>query len=116
MGEKTPFMKYAIQVVEDALHRMKNDECDESSLAHMIEQVNAENKGYYREEDFYNYDEAMREMKVGSRQGLKVLLAKHGIGQVKIKNKPVGFLKTKVNAAAAKERRQPVKKRRKKNE
>jgi len=108
---KSPLMKEAIKYVEDILRRMKNDECDEAQIGYMIGRVNAENKGYFNEDSFVNYDKAMKILNIGSRNKLVEILSKHGVEMQKVNNTPVGFLRSEVEAVATLEKRPHVKKR-----
>lgn len=108
---KSPLMKEAIRYVEDILRRMKNDECNDEQIGYMIGRVNAENNGYFNEDSFVTYDEAMRTLNIGSREAMKKILAKHGVKTHTINNHKVGFLRTEVEAVATLEKRPPVKKR-----
>lgn len=104
-------MKEAIRYVEDLLRRMKNDECNDEQVGYIIGRVNAENKGYFKEDSFVNYDEAMRMLNIGNRNKLVEIMSKHGVDMQKVNNTPVGFLRTEVEAVATLEKRPPVKKR-----
>lgn len=108
---KSPLMKEAIRYVEDILRRMKNDECNEEQIGYMMGRVNAENKGYFKEDSFVNYDEAMRMLNIGDRNKLVEILSKHGVKMQKVGNTKVGFLRTEVEAVATLEKRPPIKKR-----
>ena len=108
---KSPLMKEAIKYVEDILRRMKNDECNDEQIGYMLGRVNAENKGYFREDSFVTYDDAMRILNIGSREAMQKVLAKHGVKTHTINNHKVGFLRTEVEAVATLEKRPPVKKR-----
>lgn len=108
---KSPLMKEAIRYVEDILRRMKNDECNEEQVGYILGRVNAESKGYFKEDSFVNYDQAMRILNIGERNKLVKILTKHGVKMQKVGNTKVGFLATEVEAVANLEKRPPVKKR-----
>lgn len=108
---KSPLMKEAIRYVDDILRRMKNNECNDEQIGYMFGRVNAENKGYFKEDSFVNYDDAMRILNIGSREAMQKVLAKHGVKTHTINNHKVGFLRTEVEAVATLEKRPPVKKR-----
>lgn len=97
--------------VEDVLRRMKNNECNEEQIGYMLGRFNAENKGYFNEDSFVTYDDAMRILNIGSREAMQKVLAKHGVKIHTINNHKVGFLRTEVEAVATLEKRPPVKKR-----
>ena len=106
---KSPLMKEAIRYVEDILRRMKNGECNDEQIGYMLGRVNAENKGYFKEDSFVTYDDAMRILNIGSREAMQKILAKHGVKTHTINNHKVGFLRTEVEAVAILEKRQPTK-------
>ena len=108
---KSPLMKEAIRYLKDILHRMENDECNDEQIGYMLGRVNAENKGYFREDSFVTYDDAMRILNIGSREAMQKVLAKHGVKTHTINNHKVGFLRTEVEAVATLEKRPSVKKR-----
>lgn len=108
---KSPLMKEAIKYVEDILRRMKNGECNDEQIGYVLGRVNAENKGYFTEDSFMNYDKAMRELNIGTRKELVKVLNRHGVKMQKIGNTKVGFLTTEIKAVATLEKRPPVKKR-----
>jgi hypothetical protein len=92
----------AEQALEDALARLRRGECNPEVIAHFLEQVNAESKGYFKEDDFANYDEARRILKIGGRTTMKEYLDRKGVKMRKIGNTPVGFLKSQLYAIASK--------------
>lgn len=104
-------MKEAIRFVKDILHRMENDECNDEQIGYMLGRVNAENKGYFTDSSFVNYDEAMRILHIGDRSTMQKILARHGVRMNTINNQKVGFLRSEVEAVATLEQRPPVKKR-----
>lgn len=108
---KSPLMKEAIKYIKDVLRRMENDECNDEQVGYILGRVNAENKGYFKEDSFVNYDEAMRMLNIGNRNKLVEIMSKHGVEMQQINNTPVGFLRTEVEAVATLEKRPPVKKR-----
>lgn len=108
---KSPLMIEAIKYVKDLLHRMENDECNDEQIGYILGRLNAENKGYFKEDSFVNYDEAMRMLNIGNRNKMVEVLSRHGVEIQKVGNTSVGFLRTEVEAVATLEKRPPVKKR-----
>lgn len=94
--------------------RMENNECNDEQIGYMLGRVNAENKGYFKEDSFVTYDDAMRILNIGSREAMQRVLAKHGVKTHTINNHKVGFLRTEVEAVATLEKR-PQKKSRNQN-
>lgn len=108
---KSPLMKEAIRYVKDILNRMENDECNDEQIGYVLGRVNAENKGYFKEDSFMNYDKAMRELNIGTRKELVKVLKRHGVKMQKIGNTKVGFLTTEIKAVATLEKRPHVRRR-----
>lgn len=104
-------MKEAIRYVKDILNRMENDECNDEQIGYILGRVNAENKGYFKQDSYVNYDEAMRMVGIGNRNKLIEMLSKHGVEMQKINNTPVGFLRSEVESVAT---QQPQSKRKRK--
>ena len=90
----------AEQALEDALARLRRGDCDPNVIAHALEQINAESKGYYKDGDFANYDEAGRILGIKGRTTMKNYLDKKGVKEHRIGNVPVGYLKSKLYALA----------------
>lgn len=91
-NENSPIMQYAIKLLKEIIEDIKSGECSEKELVDSIHQFNPEKKGYFREDEFVNYDEAGQLLRLGwNRQRLNDLCKKNGIKTVKIKNRPVGF-------------------------
>ena len=91
-----PILAELRRTLLDGVRRIDNDECSEAYVAGMMSRFNAESKGYYNDESFANYDEAMRTVEVGSRNKLNELCKQHGIKQKRISNMPVGFLRAEI--------------------
>lgn len=100
MASKSPIIKQLIYILKDALRRAENDECSEAEVYDMLNRFNAESKGYVDNKSTMNYDEAMAELGVRSRNALKALCDLHGIKQVKIKNHSVGFKRSDIKDLA----------------
>jgi hypothetical protein len=98
MANRSPILIYARKVLQDAIDRIDRDECNPEEVAHMIEQTNAESKGYFSRESFVNYDEAMRILGIRNRVTLKATLDRYGVKMQKVNNQRVGFLRSEVEA------------------
>lgn len=91
-NENSPIMQYAIKLLHSIIENIKSGECSEKELIDSLYQFNPEKNGYFREDEFVNYDEAGQLLHLGwNRQKLNDLCKKNGIKTVKIKNRPVGF-------------------------
>lgn len=108
---KSPILAYARKVLQDAIDRIDNDECNEEVVSAMLEKTNAESKGYFQKGSFVNYDEAMRMLNIGNRVTLKQYMDRNRVKMQKVNNMPVGFLRSEVEALARKHEFAPVKRR-----
>lgn len=97
---KSPILAYAKRMLQDAIDRIDNDECSEEAVEYMVRRTNAETNGYYNNQSFVNYDEAMRILNIGNRLTLQQRLKRNGIAMQRLKNKPVGFLRSEVEGLA----------------
>lgn len=101
MAGKSPIIKEARAIVQGFLDRIDSDQCSEEELLYFIERTDAHANGYYKEDDFANYDKAQKILRMGDRTKMKAFLDKHRVKMHKINNKPVGFLRCKVEALAS---------------
>lgn len=108
--KKSPLIIEAIKYLKDVLKRLENDECSEEQIGCILGRLNAENKGYFNDNSFVNYDEAMRILKIKTREKMLLTLRKHGVKMNTVNNQKVGFLRTEVEAVATLEQ-QPQSKR-----
>lgn len=95
-------MKEARQYVQSILDRIDRDECSEEELSYFIERTNAHANGYYKEDDFVNYDKAQKILHIGSRTAMKAFLDRNKVKMHKFGNVPVGFLTCEVEALKTK--------------
>lgn len=77
-----------------------NDECNEAQAYSMLGRFNAEQKGFYDENSFVNYDEAMRITGIKNRNKFSGLCKLNCIEQKKINNMSVGFLRSEIEDLA----------------
>lgn len=98
---KQPFIiRQAADYVLNLLNTLINGGCDESTIVSTMGTLNQNSQGKFSDSDLLNYDEActILGLQVTNRVGLKKLLDRHGIKQVKIKNKPSGFRRDQILA------------------
>lgn len=98
MADKSPTIREARAIVQGFLDRIDSNQCSEEELLYFIERTNAHANGYYREDDFANYDKAQKILHMGDRTNMKAFLDRHRVKMHKINNKPVGFLRCEVEA------------------
>lgn len=109
--KKSPLMRHAISAVKDILDRLENGECKDEEIGYILGKLNTEHKGYFKDDSFANYDQAMRILNIGDRQTMLNVLKKHGVEQHTINNRKMGFLRSEVEAVALTEKRPPIKRR-----
>lgn len=96
----SPIIKYAKQVLKDAIRRINNDECSEATVAYFLSNIDAESKNYFNDASFVNYDQAQRILGISNRNAMKLLCDKHNIKQHTINNQKVGFLRSDIEKLA----------------
>lgn len=95
-----PFLQELRRILVDGLRRIDNDECSEAHAKGMLSGFNAESKGYYNDDSFKNYDEAMRITGIKSRERLREACTENRIEQKRINNQKVGFLRYEIEYLA----------------
>lgn len=98
---KQPFIiRQAASYVLNLLNTLINGGCDESTVVSTMGTLNQNAQGRYSDNDLVNYDNACKILgfSVTNRIGLKRLLDKNGIKQVKIHNMPCGFRRDEILA------------------
>lgn len=98
---KQPFIiRQAANYVLNLLNTIINGGCDESTVVSTMGTLNQNAQGRYSDNDLVNYDNACKILgfSVTNRIGLKRLLDKNGIKQVKIHNMPCGFRRDEILA------------------
>lgn len=98
---KQPFIiRQAANYVLNLLNTLINGGCDEDTITSTMGTLNQNAQGRYSDDDLVNYDNACKILgfSVTNRVGLKRLLDKHGIKQIKIHNTPCGFRRDEILA------------------
>ena len=96
-NKKSPTMKYAIHLLKGVIKDIANGECTEEELTDALSRFNPENRGYIKEEDFVNYDDACKILGIGwNRNKLNNLCKKYGIVNHKFNNAHIGFAKSDI--------------------
>lgn len=111
MAGKSPIMQEARRFLQSIIDRIDNDQCSEEELLYLMGKVDAHSKGYFKKEDFVNYDEAMRILNIGNRVTLKEYLEANGVKMQRVNNQRVGFLRSEVEALANKDKKLPIRRR-----
>lgn len=98
---KQPFiMRKAVDYLMSVINTIINGGCDESTVVSTMGTLNQNAQGRYSDDDLLDYDKACKILgfSVTNRVGLKRLLDKNGIKQVKIHNMPCGFRRDEILA------------------
>lgn len=91
--ELSPIKRMALAIVNTVKEQIINDCSDEEITRHMA-RVHPDLRGSYREEDFMNYDESLKELKLGfNRNKLTELAKRYNIKNHTFKNNHIGFHK-----------------------
>lgn len=87
----SPIKKMALAVVNTIKDQIIND-CTDEEISHTMARVHPDLRGTYREEDFMNYDEALKTLGFGyNRTKLNNLAKKYHIKNYTFKNNHIGF-------------------------
>lgn len=98
---KQPFIiRQAADYILNLLNTLINGGCDEGTITSTMGTLAQNAQGKYSDDDLLNYDKACKVLgfSVTNRIGLKRLLDKNGIKQVKIHNMPCGFRRDEILA------------------
>lgn len=91
--------KILFDTVFSRLLDILSEDCSENDVAQAINSIEKVNSEYVREDDFLNYDGAMRLLGYSSnRVGFSNLMKKHNIKQQVFRNQKVGFKKSEILA------------------
>lgn len=100
--KENPTLKMFRDMLMHYINKLDNGECNEDDINYIIEHTYASANGYYNDESFLNYDQAMKILGIKSRNAFKELMDLHGIKSHKINNMSVGFPKEKILALSVK--------------
>lgn len=82
----------ALDLLEKIKLQIINGDCDEDEIASTMAKFNPQVNGYVKEDDFVNYDEALKILGLSNnRAKLNKLCKKYGIKNVKFNNMSIGF-------------------------
>lgn len=89
--ELSPIKRMALAVVNTVKEQIIND-CSDEEITHHMARIHPDLRGTYREEDFMNYDEALKELHLGYNRGkLNALAKQYHIKNYTFKNNHIGF-------------------------
>lgn len=97
-----PIIKMALMFLENIRQQLINGECDENDIQDVMSKYHPSvNKEYFNPNDYCNYDEALKILKLSNnRAKLKQLCDEYGIECVYVKNRPLGFPKKDIERLA----------------
>lgn len=93
------------RVILDLLERVKekvvNDECSDEDITDALTKFHPQAHGYVKEDDFVNYDQALKILGLSNnRTKLNQLCKSYGIKNVKFNNASIGFPKKDIERLA----------------
>lgn len=95
-------MCYAINLLRQAIKDIKSGECSDEDIAAALVTFNPETRGYIKEDEFVNYDEACKLLGIGwNRNRLNNLCKKYGVRNHTFNNAHIGFRKREIIALRA---------------
>lgn len=93
-NKKSPTVIYAIGLLKEVIKDLRLGKCDEADIVEALAPFNPENRGYVKEDDYMNYDEACVALGIGwNRNKLNNLCKEYGIVNHKFNNAHIGFAK-----------------------
>lgn len=102
IGKLSGIKKFLFETLFSRLFDIFTEDCSDNDLAQAINSIEKVNSEYVREDDFLNYDSAMRILHYSSNSvGFSNLMKKKGIKQHKFRNQKIGFKKSEILALEA---------------
>lgn len=90
-------MRYAIEILKQAIKDISEGKCDEKELTETMARFHPENNGYFKEEDYINYDEVGQLLQLGwDRKKVRKICKEHNIPNVKVNNQHIGFSRKEI--------------------
>lgn len=89
--ERTGFLKLVKDLLKQAMEDA--DQCSDEELSMVVGSLNCERHGFIRPSDYVNTDEAMKFLRIRSRNKFFETSRKLGIENKRINNQPIGFHK-----------------------
>jgi vacuolar-type H+-ATPase subunit I/STV1 len=101
-NELSMIKRIAVEFLDNLKARVISNDCnDEDIMQAMAKYHPSVNKEYFNPNDYCNYDEALKILKLSNnRAKLKQLCDEYGIECVHIKNRPLGFPKKDIERLA----------------
>ena len=97
LNELSPVKRAAIAALESVKHMVMTDCSDEDVAKAMVKFHPSSDKDYFNPDDYMNYDEACKELRLGNNRGkLNSLCKRYGIKNISVKNRPLGFRRKEI--------------------
>ena len=89
--------QFVLSIIDRVRDEVLNN-CDDETLTSRMHEIKVLDFDSFREEDYYTYDEAIKELGIPyNRNKLSELAKKHNVRNRRFKNVPVGFHKDDIN-------------------
>lgn len=89
--ELSPMKRMALAVINTVKEQVIND-CSDDEISNTMARIHPDLRGTYREEDFMNYDQALKLLGIGyNRTRLNELAKKYHVKNHTFKNNHIGF-------------------------
>lgn len=99
--ELSMIKRIAIDLLESIKSKIINNECSDEDITDAMTKFHPESHGYVKEDDFVNYDKALKILGLSNnRAKLNQLCKKYGIKNVKFNNASIGFPKKDIERLA----------------
>ena len=99
--ELSMIKRIAIEFLESLKAKIINNECSDEDITDAMTKFHPQSHGYVKEEDFVNYDKALKMLGLSNnRAKLNQLCKKYGIKNVKFNNASIGFPKKEIERLA----------------
>lgn len=88
----TPLKAALIKSIDALKERFMSEDCDDEAIISNMHRLDILNDKAFREDEFLNYDEAIKELGIGyNRNKLSELTKEYNIKSVTFKNAKIGF-------------------------
>lgn len=98
----SPIRRTALAIL-DRLREQVMAECSDEELIYSVAKFSPENNGYVREDEFVNYDEALKILHLQqNRMKLRNLCRANHIENIRFRNKNIGFRRSEIEMLSRK--------------
>ena len=89
--------RFVLSIIDEVRQQVLT-ECDDETLTSRMHDFSILDRDSFKEDDYYTYDEAIKELGIPyNRNKLSELAKKHNVRNRKFKNVPVGFHKDDIS-------------------